>query len=49
MIGLYDMGSDKRADRLDGLLPKMIDALFQNALPVRFVPGGFAVYNANSG
>ncbi len=33
MMGLYDMGSDKRADRLDGLLPKKMDAMFPERPP----------------
>ncbi|MGZ3319007.1 MAG: hypothetical protein ACXU95_17140 [Isosphaeraceae bacterium] len=34
MIGLYDMGSDKRADRLDGLLPNLNDRLIDPELLV---------------
>jgi hypothetical protein len=34
MIGLYDMGSDKRADRLDGLLPNLNDRLIDPDLLV---------------
>jgi hypothetical protein len=42
MIGLYDMGSDKRADRLDGLLPNLNDRLGGLLLTCLRVTGGCA-------
>jgi len=42
MIGLYDMGSDKRADRLDGLLPNWNDRLDGLLLTCLYVTGGYA-------
>ena len=40
MIGLYDMGSDKRADRLDGLVPNLKDRPVDLLLPRLHVTGG---------
>jgi hypothetical protein len=43
MIGLYDMGSDQRADRLDGLLPNLNDRLVGLLLPCLHVTGDCVV------